>query len=244
MTKVCFISVVRDFDLYNRVIVNNPHLGDAQKVAYDNRAENRPIPARYNEFLDGYDYSKPAWFVFCHEDFEPQEPLAPLLEGLSPAAVYGTIGCKQFWLLGLGVHVNLGIMKECRRDGTGSPWVCGKPWGCKWRPRVDTVDCCCLVVHSSLVEKFHLRFDENLSFDLYVEDFCAAARIEHGIRCRVLPFRSMHHSGSPTTERLYRHLPYLAKKYPRNCFCGTCAYFGTMPPLMRWWRRRRGYPVP
>ena len=51
MTKVCFISVVRDFDLYNRVIVNNPHLGDAQKIAYDNRAENRPIPTRYNEFL-------------------------------------------------------------------------------------------------------------------------------------------------------------------------------------------------
>ena len=243
MSKTCFISVVRDFDLYNRVIANNPNLGDAQKIAFDNRAENRPIPARYNEFLDGYDYSKPAWFVFCHEDFEPLESLEPLLEGLSPVSVYGTIGCKPFWLLGLGVHVNLGIMMECRWDGAGSPWVCGKSWGCKWRPRVDTVDCCCLIVHSSLVEKFHLRFDENLSFNLYVEDFCAMARVKHGVRCRVLPFRSLHHSGSPTTGRLYRHLPYLAKKYPRNCFCGTCAYFGAMPSLMRWWRRRRGYPV-
>ena len=80
MSKTCFISVVRDFDLYNRVIANNPNLGDAQKIAFDNREENRPIPARYNEFLDGYDYSKPAWFVFCHEDFEPLESLEPLLE--------------------------------------------------------------------------------------------------------------------------------------------------------------------
>ena len=57
MAQACFVSVVRDFGLYNRVIVNNPHLVGVPKVAFDNREKNRPIPVRYNEFFDGYDYS-------------------------------------------------------------------------------------------------------------------------------------------------------------------------------------------
>ena len=44
-------------------------------MAIDNNEENLPISARYNAFLDGYDYSNPAWFVFAHEDFELEELL-------------------------------------------------------------------------------------------------------------------------------------------------------------------------
>ena len=41
--------------------------------------------------------------------------------------------------------------------------------------KVQTFDCQCLIIHSSLINRYKLRFDENLTFDLYVEDFCANA---------------------------------------------------------------------
>lgn len=230
--SVCIVSAVRDFDLYGRLIAHNPNTIAAQLITLDNRKDNLPIPRRYNDFLEDYDYSKPAWFVFCHEDFEILEPLAPLLEKLPRQHLYGPFGCKRIGLFGIGMQITRGHLQECNRDGSGTPWICGSDKGMTMS-KVETFDCCCLIVHSSLVQKHHLRFDENLLFDLYVEDFCATAKIQHGIQSRILRFSAMHHSGSHPTERLYRHLPYLEKKYPRNCFCGTCTYFGTMPKLMR-----------
>ena len=122
-------------------------------------------------------------------------------------------------------------MTEKKRSGDGDVWCPGQAVDSP--VEVETFDCCCLIVHSSLVKKHKLRFDENLAFDLYVEDFCATARVKHGIRSFVQPVKCCHHSGSRPTERLYRHLPYLKEKYPQNCFAGSCVYFGTPT-----WRKR------
>ena len=73
--KIVFISAVRDCKRYRQCFTDNANTGGAELVAIDNSEENLPIPARYNAFLDGYDYSNPAWFVFAHEDFELEEPL-------------------------------------------------------------------------------------------------------------------------------------------------------------------------
>ena len=65
------ISVVRDFDTYNRLVKGNPfYSARTNFVAFDNRVENQGISKRYNSFLDNYDYSKSDWFLFCHEDWE------------------------------------------------------------------------------------------------------------------------------------------------------------------------------
>lgn len=86
------ISVVRDFEMYHRLVKENPNWGDAVFSAFDNRTENKTIPVRYNAFLESYDYSHPDWFVFCHEDWELKEDLSRLLSTLNKDALYGPIG--------------------------------------------------------------------------------------------------------------------------------------------------------
>ena len=87
--SVIAISVVRDFQLYERLFSNNQNLKSCELKPIDNRTENHGIPTRYNEFLDSFDYSKPAWFVFCHEDFEFREPIIQLLSSCSKDILYG-----------------------------------------------------------------------------------------------------------------------------------------------------------
>lgn len=228
---VTAVSVVRDFDLYRRCLRENPKCSGVQFVAFDNTSNNQPIPVRYNSFLDGYDYSHETWFMFCHEDFEPQEDISALLATADRSALHGVVGGVRRGFAGFGRQVIYGNMTERRRDGEGEERRVGR--GIERMVEVEAFDCCCLIVHSSLIQKFHLRFDERLLFDLYVEDFCAAAKVFHGVRSFVHPVKCCHHSGSRATERLYRHLPYLKAKYPRNCFVGTLVYFGTPN-----WRKR------
>lgn len=222
LSGIVFITVTRDHTLYRRLFKT---IDSKSCQTFDNTHSNAPIPKRYNEFLDGYDYSKPSWFVFCHEDFEFQESIEPLLQELPADALYGPIGCARKGIFPFRHQAFLGQLTEQNRDGTGKPWQVGQP--VPVLTPVETFDCCCLIVHSTLIEEHHLRFDEELAFDLYVEDFCAMAKVKHGIQSRILPFKATHHSGSKPTERLYRHLPYLATKYPDRDFCASCTYFGT-----------------
>ena len=224
-------SVVRDFPLYNTCIRQNPFCKELDVLLSDNSKENKGIPVRYNEFLDSYDFSRQAWFIFCHEDFEICEYIVPILNTLSPDFLYGPIGCARKGFFPFRHQVFLGLIAEQKRGGSGEVWSVGRP--VKPNTEVETFDCCCLIVHSTLIEKYHLRFDETLLFDLYIEDFCATARIKHEIHSRILPFKAIHHSGSRPTERLYRHLPYLRQKYPHDFFCASCTYFGTPSWLTR-----------
>lgn len=230
--KLKIISVVRDKNIYNRLIFNNANLRNAEKFPFDNTCDNLPIPELYNRFLDSYDYTNETWFAFIHEDFEIREPLEPILSSLSPNCIYGPIGCKRRGAFGIGYQVYLGFINESDRAGSGIIRSHGSRNTPNLTP-VETFDCCALIVHSSLIKKHNLRFDPNLEFDLYAEDFSASAKVNFGIESRILRFSATHYSNSVPTERLYRHLPYLAKKYPKNCFCGTCTYFGTQPLLMR-----------
>ena len=78
---------------------------------------------------------------------------------------------------------------------------------------VDTVDCCCIIVHSSLVKKYGLRFDENLSFDLYSEDFSISANEKYGVKTKVFPIMTHHYSYGTIDTRFLLQLQYLNKKY-------------------------------
>ena len=219
------ISVVRDFNMFDKCIRNNLNCSGMSFHIYDNRKENKPIPICYNNFLEQYDYSNDSWFVFCHEDFELQENISVFINGLDKKSLHGVVGGRRKGLCGFGMQVIYGNMMEKNRDGSGEAWFPGRFVS---KPVVvEAFDCCCLMVHSSLVEKYNLRFDENLYFDFYVEDFCAMAKVKSSILSYVLPVKCCHHSGSKATERLYRHLPYLAQKYKKNCFVGTLTYFGT-----------------
>lgn len=219
------VTVVRDYGLYNRWIRDNPHCRGSRLVVFDNRKTNLPIPVHYNAYLNCYDHSRPAWILFCHEDFELRENLIERVEFFPKDCLNGFVGSVRKGAFGFGMQYILGNMMDAQKDGCGGEWrVARRIHG---PVEVETFDCCALLVHSSLVAKFDLRFDERLEFDLYVEDFCATAKVKHAIRSLVQPVECCHHSGSHATARLYRHLPYLKSKYPHNCFVGPLVYFGT-----------------
>ena len=234
LNDVLLVSVVRNFEMYRNFFERNAALAGVKLLPADNRVENLPIPVRYNTFLDGYDYSQPAWFVFAHEDFEIREPIMGKLADCDCGSLWGVIGGRRRSLFGFGISGHYGSIVDADRSHPGQYVRVGKLVR-KGFP-VETFDCCALIVHSSLVQRYGLRFDPKLEFDLYVEDFCAMAKVRHGIASRILPFEATHHSLSVPQKRYYDLLPYLRRKYPNNCFTGTCSYIGTMPPMMRFQR--------
>lgn len=237
--SLVFISVVRDFGFYDRFFTENPYVKKHTLVPIDNRTDNLFIPVRYNAFLESYDYAKDAWFVFCHEDFELQEDLAPVLAGLDRNALYGPVGCRLYTakktLFGeRKKSLYLGQIVCSNKDGSDL-FVEGKKIDAP--ERVDTVDCVCLIVHSSLVKKTGLRFCTDLSFDLYAEDFCIRAVREHGVATFAVQMACRHWSKGVFGERFYKQLIALNKKYKDATYAGTCAIIGKQPAPFKSWRR-------
>ena len=204
------ISVVRDFEMYDCLVRNNPYNKNAEFIVFDNNKENQGISARYNSFLDNYDYSNAAWFVFCHEDWEIKEDLAERLKDLDKSCLYGPIGAPFSKNKILWNSAAFGQIEQSKKDGSRHMKVgrCNKNL-----PEVGTFDCQCLIVHSSLIKEHHLRFDENLYFDLYIEDFCINAREKYNIPSKVLQLKCHHWSNGKVGEHFYEKLDYLRDKY-------------------------------
>lgn len=199
------VSVVRDFDMYNRLVRNNPCLGGCVLTAYDNRFENVSIPKRYNDFIEAHAYEDDDWMVFCHEDFEFLENLQEKISSLrlNKDSIYGIAG-PDFDGNPQGCTLN------SRKDGSAIA-VSGVPFEDK--KIASTVDCMCVIVHSSCVLKCGLRFDSKLSFDLYVEDFCIQARERYGVLTFVIPIRTQHYSWGVIGDRFKLAYEYVARKY-------------------------------
>ena len=233
MDKVVAISVVRDWAMYARCLKGNAFLSDAELCPLDNRDQNEAIPVRYNQFLDARPSDEDAWYVFCHEDFQLLEPLAPLLADCDRDALWGPIGVAT--RVRFGVYHQwrlLGAVEECRKDGSNIRSI-GEavPRGTS----VETFDCQCLIVHSSLVRRLELRFDAALSFDLYVEEFCMAAHEKGGVASRILPLKCRHWSGGSVQPRYYEQEAHVNAKYPNACYTGTSSWIlgGSPSPCRR-----------
>jgi hypothetical protein len=87
---------------------------------------------------------------------------------------------------------------------------------------VDTVDCCCMIIHSSLVARYNLRFDQALDWHLYVEDFCLGAKYHHDILTKSVQLQSIHYSSGNVNFDFLDKLTYLKKKYKTEAFSTTC----------------------
>lgn len=206
------ISVVCNFNMYNRLVKQNPCFGKNVKfIVWDNNKENKPISIRYNEFLNDYDYSNEDWFVFCHEDWELKEKIDSKIESLDKSNIYGPIGMEigKWWK----APVCRGRILQSNKDGSNVVQIGEKS---NEITEVGTFDCQCIIVHSSLIKKYDLRFDETLSFDLYVEDFCIQAREKYGIVSKILPLKCQHYSYGNVSKRFYELLKYMRKKYKKS----------------------------
>lgn len=252
MNDIVVISVVRDFDLYNRLVASNVFFRNAQFVTFDNRKDNKFISVRYNQFLDSYDYSQAAWFVFCHEDWELQSDISEKLLSAPTDCLYGPIGTVLVPENDIYRLCMLGYVKNSDKNGKNIRFYGNK---CADFAKVDTFDCQCLIVHSDLVQKFNLRFDKNLQFDLYVEDFCINAFEQHGIESRILGIKCQHYSYGSILDRFKQNFAYLKEKYKESSHsysnCLLTEALGKEPdkPIKRQrsglWKslKRRGYNI-
>ena len=226
--NIYFISVVNNYDLFNHCISQNPYITCCSNIAvidFDNTKENISIPQRYNSFLDNYDYSEDAWFVFCHCDWELMDDINSVLQNLDKNCIYGPIGSKVVHYKDKTTRIQTGFCYERRRDGSGFRHLGFLKDGVEIS---DTFDCQCLIVHSSLVKKYNLRFDENLQWDLYAEDFSINAKKIYSVSSYALKLYCCHWSGyhSYTPASYYESLNYLLKKYPNDVYGGTVSFIG------------------
>ncbi len=241
-TKPLLISVVRDEAMYQRCIADNKFCDGCELLKFDNRAKNEFIPVLYNRALNGLDYSTPRWLVFAHEDFEAREPLAAKLAEADESRIYGVIGGvlkpRKRWLLG-GIWPGAFVGQICQTSKTDNSNVIRLGTAAPMNTEVETVDCMFIAVHSSLVERFHLRFDEHLSFDLYAEDFSINAFVRHQVRTAILNLACCHHSAGNIQPRFFKQLAYLNQKYPTSeWFCSVGYTVGKGRTVMRRWQKR------
>jgi hypothetical protein len=228
--KYIFITAYIDNDLYGRCVVNNPHIKDNAEIkcaGFNNTKDNKHVSVRYNQFLDSWNYDDEAWFIFCHSDWELLEDMTPLLAKLNRGAIYGPIGAVVKKRFGKIINECRGYCRERSRDGSESRIL-----SCKKQRTgtiVDTLDAQSMIIHSSLVKKYGLRFDESFAFDLYCEDFSAWAKMKYGIKTRILRIECRHNNIAKNMDGrddYYRMLDIFNEKYPDIILGSTVTVLG------------------
>lgn len=213
------ITVCVNPEMYQRFFINNQNVNCNELIYIDNRKHNYGLPKIYNEIIEEY-INEHCWLFFVHEDFEIKSDLS-IIDSLEPDCIYGTFGVKLehgYIPVAYGKHI-------CsNKDGSdmietgieiSAPLI------------VQTLDSQSILINTSLLRKYpSLRFDENLTFDLYVEDFCINAQKNFGLKIKVLPLQFQHYSHGNMTERYYNGLQYLAQKYPDIAVPGSCSFIG------------------
>lgn len=229
LTKI--VCVVNDYAVFDEVVKSNEHLRGCEIFDFDNTKENIFIPVRYNDFIEHHiDDKSDFWVMFIHQDFGLMEN-TEFLDKLDPQNIYGAIGAKLyngiFWgkrpLTGdFGFKRTLKLIKGQILQGNGD--LNFRKYGLKIfnQTDVDALDCCCIIVHSSLISKYQLRFDENLGFHLYAEEFCYSAKLNHKIKSKVVPFKCYHLGKGNIDEEFERSALYLKEKFKIPQIPSTC----------------------
>ncbi len=212
------VTVFINLEMYHRFFTANANVTYYELIGIDNRSFNRGLPKIYNEVIERY-INDDCWLFFTHEDFEIKRDLS-VIDSLDSGSVYGTFGInfEHDAPVGYGNHV-------CSNKDGSSPVDVGKE--ILDAVKVQTLDCQSILVHTSLLKQYPLlRFDEQLTFDLYAEDFSINAQEKHGIDVKVFPLKFQHYSHGKVTAMYHEGLRYLARKYPSVAVAGSCSFIG------------------
>lgn len=213
MTKI--ITVVRDKNFYERFVRNNPFNHGAEFVVCDNTKKNLGIPKHYNKYLDKYNYGDEDWLVFCHEDWEAKEDWLYKLDELDKNSIYGTFGTKLYTKRNFLQKRYIGRIGVSHKDGSDDGYI---GYDVITGETVETFDCMVFIIHSSLIKKYNIRFDENLDFHHYTEELCIRLNEEFGIKSRILQMHCKHWSyGVPLPNKDFNN----AFNYVRNKYKNT-----------------------
>jgi len=227
------VTVSNNSALYDSVIGNNACMNRHFLQVYDNSKENIGIPRRYNDFIKNK-MKQDAWVVFCHQDFAFREDITAKLAKLDNNCIYGPIGTgptKQFIFIAAfskyGIErFRMGFYDRTRKFGQILQSTAKKTQRMGNYIRkpmlVDTVDCCCLIVHSTLVNKYNLTFDEQLDWHLYSEEFSLNAKHQYGILTKAVQLDCIHLSGGNMDAGFDIALSYVRNKHSNRRFSATC----------------------
>lgn len=233
MASIDIVSVVNNFEMYDRYFSNNPNVNKCNLIAYDNTQDNLPIPIRFNNYINNK-MQNDSWSVFCHQDFEIKEDIGDVLLKLDKNSIHGPVGAgtkKQFVFFlrmdglkllksRIGFVEKQEIIGHVFEDKSSQKKFAGRR--AKNGEIVNTLDCCCFIAHSSLIKKLNYQFDEKLDWHLYSEDFSLFAKKKQSIETRIVNIESTHFSGGNFDESFKNSLDYLIKKYSTETIVTTC----------------------
>jgi len=166
-TNVTFILPFSNEDILKNWFLKSP-IKDEEIIKLE-ISKNKSAPILINEILD--DLKKKQWLVFCEEWVRFLKKINPLLKDKNKQVVYGITGAR--------------ILKDENKfqvfDGrTGYQMIDDK--------LVDSLGQGCLVIHSSLLKKFDLKFDEEFK-DRYMVDFSLQCKTK-GIKVGIIALNS------------------------------------------------------
>lgn len=214
--------------MYSRCVSDNEFLKAYSFKCYDNSTDNIGIAERYNDFIDrNITPDSDFWVIFCHQDFGFEEDPGPKLAQLPHNCIYGPIG--------VNIHFKFSVWppKLFRRKVTEGRFKQGNNntdfdiiGHYLTAPKtVIACDCCCLIVHSSLIKRYHLRFDPSCKFHLYAEDFEITARKKYKIPVKAVQFACYHQGiGNYSDPQFFITLKYLKTKHGLNKLYSTNPY--------------------
>lgn len=232
-TKV--ICTFNNPEIFEKVVKNNKNLKNCEVIEYDNTNENIAITKRYNDFIEKYISSKDYpnedfWCFFIHQDFGITENIENITEKLNHNYIYGAIGAKILRGLFFGkksedrfgfktrFKLILGEILQGENDFNL------KPYGHKllFQRAVNSIDCCCIIIHSSLIKKYDLHFDENLSFHMYAEELCYRTKKDYKIKTKVVQMKCYHLGKGILNEEFKKSVKYLEEKFKVKKIPSTC----------------------
>ncbi|TSD93133.1 hypothetical protein FOS14_23735 [Skermania sp. ID1734] len=207
-------------------------IDDSAVRFYDNTGANVAIPYRYNHFIDNE--MGAGWVMFAHHDMRFEEDPWPLIRNLPTSSIYGVVGAvvvpgRRYLHIGREAgrlritrgrfrHVRCLGQVKCQTD-LYPPGVFGEP--VEDFPVVDTVDCCCIIVHSSLIRRHGLRFDPQFAWHFYSEDFSLTAKARFGIETRVVQIDCGHYGFGTLDSAFHTAQRKLVGKHA-GVFASTC----------------------
>lgn len=225
------ICVFNNQEIFEKVVKNNENLKNCDIHSYDNTNDNVAITKRYNDFIDKNIDSEDSWCVFIHQDFGFMEDIDRVLDKLDENCIYGAIGVKIYrgiFIGKKGKDGHIGLKRhfaltwgEIQQGQNGFKF---KPYGKKVSSQkiVDSVDCCCIILHSSLIKKYNLHFDENLKFHMYAEELCYSAKKNHRIKTKVVQMECFHLGEGSLNDEYNESVKYLKDKFKIKKIPSTC----------------------
>ncbi|MEI7473367.1 MAG: hypothetical protein WCK67_01195 [bacterium] len=229
--KINIITVVNKFDIYNKVIRDNNNVNHYPITVFDNRTEHSSISKIYNNFISEKVYAdSDFWCVFIHQDFGFNHDPYIVLADLDKNFIYGATGVNKYTQKLSFVSnrfrikklpVVIGQIKQIHDENNFSldGLKLDKP------EIVQTLDCCCLIVHSSLLNKYKLKFDENLTFHMYAEEFSINAKKTYNIDTKAVQFDCYHIGRGHIDEEFKKSVAYVKNKHKiRQIVSTTISY--------------------